>query len=97
MLVNEIVTNAVKYAYPEGEGVIKISAREIEGQLGLEVSDQGVGLPDGFDIDQPRASLGFKVIKGLVRQLQGHLAITTSAETGTRFFVALAILPKQAV
>lgn len=97
LLVNEIVTNAVKYAYPEGEGVIEISAREIEGQLRLEVSDQGIGLPDGFDIDQPRASLGFKVIKGLVRQLQGHLAITTSAETGTRFLVDLPILPKEGV
>ncbi len=97
LLVNEIVTNAVKYAYPEGEGVIEISAREIEGQLRLEVSDQGVGLPDGFDIDQPRASLGFKVIKGLVRQLQGDLSITTDPATGTRFLVDLPILPKEAI
>jgi hypothetical protein len=39
----------------------------------VEVSDQGAGLPEGFDIEQPRASLGFKVITGMVRQLQGHL------------------------
>jgi two-component sensor histidine kinase len=97
LLVNEIVTNAVKYAYPEGEGVIEISAREIEEQLRLEISDQGVGLPDGFDIDQPRTSLGFRVIKGLVRQLQGHLTITTSAAKGTCFLVDLPILPKQVV
>jgi len=56
LLVNELVSNAVKYAYPEGEGTIEVSARELEGQLRLEVSDQGIGLPDGFDIDQPRTS-----------------------------------------
>ena len=97
LLVNEIVTNAVKHAYPQGKGAIEISAREIEGQLRLEVSDQGVGLPDGFDIDQPRTSLGFKVIKGLVRQLQGDLTITTAPATGTRFQVDLPILPKEVV
>ena len=94
LLVNEIVTNAVKYAYPEGEGVIEISAREIEGQLRLEVSDQGISLPDGFDIDQPRTSLGFRVIKGLVGQLQGHIAVVTGATKGTRFLVNLPILPE---
>ena len=97
LLVNEIVTNAVKYAYPEGEGVIEISAREIEGQLRLEVSDQGIGLPDDFDIDQPRTSLGFKVIKGLVGQLQGHMAVVTGATKGTRFLVNLPILPKKVI
>jgi hypothetical protein len=34
---------------------------------GGNYSDQGIGLPEGFDIDQPRNSLGFKVITGLVR------------------------------
>lgn len=49
LLINELVTNAVKYAYPERGGVIEVNAREIEGHLHVEVSDQGIGLPDGFD------------------------------------------------
>jgi two-component system, sensor histidine kinase PdtaS len=91
LLINELVTNAVKYAYPEGAGEIEVSAREIDGHLQVEVSDQGAGLPEGFDIDQPRASLGFKVVTGMVRQLNGHLKIADDRK-GTRFLLDLPIL-----
>ncbi|MBR0955133.1 sensor histidine kinase [Bradyrhizobium canariense] len=98
LLINELVTNAVKYAYPEGSGDIEVSAREINGYLHVEVSDHGVGLPEAFDIDQPRASLGFKVVTGMVRQLQGHLTLSKD-RAGTRFLLDLPILtgPKQFV
>jgi two-component sensor histidine kinase len=92
LVINELVTNAVKYAYPDSHGDIVVSAHEIDGHLQLTIADQGVGLPAGFDIDQPRASLGFKVIKGLVRQLQGQISIDSSA-TGARFVIDLPILP----
>ncbi|MBR1154024.1 sensor histidine kinase [Bradyrhizobium sp. JYMT SZCCT0428] len=91
LLINELVTNAVKYAYPEGCGDIEVSAREMNGHLHVEVSDHGTGLPEGFDIDQPRASLGFKVVTGMVRQLQGHLTLSNN-QTGTRFLLDLPIL-----
>jgi len=94
LLINEIVTNAVKYAYPEGGGAIEVKAKEIKGHLQVEISDQGIGLPDGFDIDQPRPSLGFKVITGLVRQLQGHLTVTSNKPHGAHFLLDLPILPK---
>jgi two-component sensor histidine kinase len=92
LLINELVTNAVKYAYPEGSGEIEVSAREIDGHLHVEVSDQGAGLPEGFDMAQPRASLGFKVVTGMVRQLQGHLSLSKDRK-GTRFLLDLPILP----
>ncbi|MDN3272982.1 histidine kinase dimerization/phosphoacceptor domain -containing protein [Frankia sp. RB7] len=91
LLINELVTNAVKYAYPDGSGDIEISAREIDGHLHVEISDHGVGLPEGFDIDQPRASLGFKVVTGMVRQLQGELTLSRD-RTGTHFLLDLPIL-----
>jgi two-component sensor histidine kinase len=94
LLINELVTNAVKHAYPGHAGPIEISAHEIKGHLQVEVSDQGVGLPDGFDIDQPRNSLGFKVITGLARQLQGHLTVASNVPKGTRFLLDLPILAK---
>jgi two-component sensor histidine kinase len=94
LLINELVTNAVKYAYPGSHGVIKVSAHEIDRHLQVEVSDQGVGLPQDFDLDQPRTSLGFKVITGLVRQLQGQLTINANRPSGARFLVDLPILPK---
>jgi two-component system, sensor histidine kinase PdtaS len=92
LLINELVTNAVKYAYPGGLGAIDVSAHEIDGCLHVEISDYGVGLPQGFDIDKPRTNLGFKVITGLVRQLQGHITISRNEPSGARFLLELPIL-----
>ena len=72
LLINELVTNSVKHAYPEDP--VKSMFGERRGiDLHVKVSDRGIGLPKDFDIDQPRASLGFKVIKSLVAQLTDEL------------------------
>jgi two-component system, sensor histidine kinase PdtaS len=94
LLINELVTNAIKYAYPAGAGEIKVSAREIAGHLQVEVSDEGIGLPDGFDFDRPSASLGCKIVAGMARQLHGHLTFSSNDPKGTRFILDLPILPK---
>ena len=47
------------------------------------VADQGVGLPADFDMDQPRANLGFKVIKSLLAQLNGRIAVASNEPKGT--------------
>jgi len=93
LLVNELVTNAVKYAYVDGPGVIRVDAREIDGHLLVEISDEGAGLPDGFDINQPRKSLGFRVISGLVRQLMGELKISKNAPRGALFTIKFPLDP----
>jgi two-component system, sensor histidine kinase PdtaS len=82
-----LVTNAVKYAYVDGPGVIRVDAREIDGRLLVEISDEGLGLPEGFDIKQPRKSLGFRVINGLVRQLMGELKISKNIPRGALFTI----------
>lgn len=92
LLINELVTNAFKYAYPGADGEISVTAREIKGRLQVEVSDRGVGLPGGFNIDSPRKSLGFKVISSLTRQLDGNLILSSNSPTGTRCIIELPIL-----
>ena len=82
LLINELVTNAVKHAYPDGPGEIEVSGERRGDDLHVEVSDRGVGLPKDFDIDQPRASLGFKVIKSLLAQLQGRIAVISNTPEG---------------
>ncbi|WP_156526981.1 sensor histidine kinase [Bradyrhizobium sp.] len=82
LLINEIVTNSAKHAYPDGSGDIRVSGARHGTDLRVEISDQGVGLPKEFDIDQPRASLGFKVIKSLLAQLEGRIAVTSNSPKG---------------
>lgn len=92
LLINELVTNAVKHAYPDGPGVIHVFAHRDGLRLQVEISDQGTGLPAGFDIDQPRTSLGFKVVNRLARQLKGHLTVASNEPSGACFRLDMPLL-----
>jgi PAS domain S-box-containing protein len=83
LLINEILTNSYKYAFkgmPEGE--IKITLRNTDGRIHLEISDNGIGLPDNYGIDTS-STLGFQLIKALVNQLEGD--ITIERNIGTKY------------
>jgi len=82
LLINELVTNAAKHGYPDGAGEIQVAGERRGADLHVEVSDQGIGLPEDFDIDQPRASLGFKVIKSLLAQLDGRITVISNKPKG---------------
>ena len=77
LLVNELVTNALKYAYPPethpGGGEIRVRAERQPGSLVVEVADDGIGLPAEFEIGRNSKSLGMRVVGSLTRQLGGSL------------------------
>ncbi|EHJ46503.1 signal transduction histidine kinase [Solidesulfovibrio carbinoliphilus subsp. oakridgensis] len=87
LIVNELVTNAVKHGFTGREaGNIRVTmAREGE-MVQAVVEDDGVGLPDGFHPDVVR-SLGMQLIVQLTRQLRGALTFGSTAE-GTIFRLA---------
>ncbi|WP_018045827.1 histidine kinase dimerization/phosphoacceptor domain -containing protein [Methylobacterium sp. 88A] len=93
LFVNELVTNAIKYAYPDGEGEIRVTARpHEEGGLVIGVADDGAGLPDGFDPTQARStSLGMRIINNLGRQLGGPLTVAPDVK-GAHFSLRM-LLP----
>jgi two-component sensor histidine kinase len=78
LIVNELVCNALKYAFPGGrKGRIDIWLKTLNaGRFELGVADDGIGLPAGFD---PAAvkSLGYQLILALTRQMRGELQIDT--------------------
>jgi two-component sensor histidine kinase len=74
LIVHELLTNAMQHAFPSGEpGRVTIGINRREGRLCLKVRDNGVGLPDGADLDHLR-SAGLTIVKGLVRQLGATLS-----------------------
>ena len=83
LLINELVTNAAKHAYSDKSGEIQVAGEGRGAELHVVVADQGVGLPADFEMDQPRASLGFKVIKSLLAQLNGRIAVASNEPKGT--------------
>ncbi len=82
--VNELVTNAYKYAYAPGkEGEARVaSTRTTKEHYRLEVSDLGRGLPSDFDLGCSRTSLGTRVVTSMAAQLNGTLTVSP-AEPGS--------------
>jgi two-component sensor histidine kinase len=71
LIINELVTNALKYAFPKGQGTLKIAFRHTESWYRLTIQDDGVGLPENFDL-RHLDSLGLQLVQGLVEeQLDG--------------------------
>ncbi|MBP7736234.1 MAG: PAS domain S-box protein [Spirochaetes bacterium] len=87
LILNELVSNALKHAFPGmAPGTIGIFLRAGEGgSHELIVSDNGRGLPPGFDIEAVE-SLGLKLVKILSEQIGGTLAIESGR--GAKFTIA---------
>jgi len=74
LILNEAITNAVKYAYPKNEkGMIRVSLRHSNtDELQLKVADDGKGLPADVDIEHSN-TLGMQLIRLFAEQLEGDL------------------------
>jgi two-component sensor histidine kinase/PAS domain-containing protein len=78
LLVNEIVTNAFKYAFSKTEeGVLTVRLTQDEKDITLSISDNGPGLPEGGDVRKGK-TLGFKLFGLFVKQLKGSFDIDGS-------------------
>jgi PAS domain S-box-containing protein len=97
LIVNELVTNALKHAFPEGwgeEGTAKPEEKRIliritplkSGFWNLTVKDNGIGIPGDFNIRETE-SLGMKIVIALVDQMGG--AIKVDGRKGSEFSVTL--------
>jgi two-component sensor histidine kinase len=82
LIINEILSNALKYAFPRGQqGKIDISFTHDLEEYKLVVSDNGIGLPDGFDINKSK-TLGLQLVGGLtINQLQGRISLRNDKGT----------------
>ena len=77
MLVAELVTNSFKHAYADGHhGIVAVDFRQTANGWFLQVSDEGQGLPAGFDIDRSKG-VGMQVVKAFVRRLNAKLDVSS--------------------
>ncbi len=94
IIVNEIITNILKYAFTDREsGVIRIKAKKEDKNIILEIQDNGNGLPEDFDIDK-QDGFGLMLIRILCQQLDGYYQIENSA--GVRSILKFKIPDSQA-
>lgn len=79
LILNELLTNAMKYAYPEGRGEIVIGLRSDSGRVRLTVSDHGIGMPDSST--RNGSSLGMQIITMLTKKLKGVMEFESNQGT----------------
>lgn len=93
LIINELVSNAFKYAFPNGRtGLITVALRyETPARIGLTVRDNGAGLPTGLDVTRTE-SLGLQLVQRLARKLGG--TVTVQAAQGTIFHIGFELQPK---
>mgnify|MGYP000585215787 CR=1 FL=1 len=86
LIINEIITNAFKYAFTNHPSkIIRVEVISLgSNQFQLKISDNGVGFPENFDITKSK-SLGLRLVKNLSKQLKGNLEI--ESENGTTFII----------
>ncbi|MBL7031654.1 MAG: PAS domain-containing protein [Nitrospira sp.] len=87
LIVNELFSNSLKYAFPdEREGEIRVAlSMKDKKEVELTVGDNGVGMPEDMDYKTTR-SLGLNLVNALVTQLRGRLEMQT--KQGTEFKIS---------
>lgn len=83
LILNEAITNALKYAFPvkgPDQSVSVHIAEEPGRMIRLTIRDNGVGLPDSFEL-QSCSGLGLKLMQGLTDDLEGQFSITNDQGT----------------
>jgi two-component sensor histidine kinase len=85
----EMITNAAKYAHPTGlPAIVNVSSRKTDNSVRIEVSDDGIGLPEGFG-----PSTGFRLMRSIAEQIQAELHFTNDA-LGTSCTLIVPDVPK---
>jgi two-component system, sensor histidine kinase PdtaS len=80
LIINEAVTNSIKYAFPgNGNGIIAVSLTTAGQACVLTVADNGTGMPE--HAARPAASLGMSLMEGLSRDLDGQFRIENNNGT----------------
>jgi two-component sensor histidine kinase len=89
LILNELISNAFKHAFPEGrQGSITITVRSESDEKNsrnghITIRDDGVGMPEGFDLQRVTAT-GLMVFLGLLRQIDGQVELERDAGTAFR-------------
>jgi PAS domain S-box-containing protein len=82
LIISELISNSLKYAFPNGKGEIYVSLKSVEDKYELIIRDNGIGLPEELDFDHLE-SLGLRLVTSLTEQIDGELTVERSH--GTEF------------
>jgi two-component sensor histidine kinase len=89
MIISELCQNAVEHGLAHQSGEVRVVPSRFDGRLRMEISDDGQGLPPGFDWRQSR-SLGLSIVNTLVAEMEGSFQLgPRQAGPGTEVVVEI--------
>ncbi|NGP87604.1 sensor histidine kinase [Fodinibius halophilus] len=97
LIVNELVTNSLKYAFPDGNKDDKITIKLLNGsnkKIRFIIADNGIGLADDVSLNNPD-TVGFLLIQTFLNQLDGTVDVDTSEGTSFTFTIPFSALLKK--
>jgi two-component sensor histidine kinase len=85
LIVNELVSNALKYAFPDGrKGILEVMFKQKENRLALMIADNGTGIGEDIRLEDIQ-SLGLQLVFTLIEQLDGN--VEYSSLRGTKYLI----------
>jgi PAS domain S-box-containing protein len=87
LIINELVSNSLKHAFPDKTGEILVNLKRDDGHFTLVVKDDGVGFPENVDF-RNTDSLGLQLVCTLTDQLEGQIELNRTG--GTEFKITFA-------
>jgi two-component sensor histidine kinase len=82
LIINELITNSVKYAFPQKQGTITLKLKSLPKKMEITIADDGIGIREDIDIENPE-TLGLQLMNNLVGQIGGEIELDRSH--GTEF------------
>jgi two-component sensor histidine kinase len=85
LIINEIVSNSLKYAFPNNrDGIIFVTLKVDNNKVNIEIGDNGIGIPQDIDVKNTQ-TLGLQLVDTLIEQINGKL--TLNRNKGTIFSI----------
>ncbi len=89
LIATELVTNALKYAYPDGQGEVRVRLSRVDDKVALEVADDGIGWTGTGAIKG--TGLGSKIVSAMARSLATELRYEQREGRGTHAVMELSL------
>lgn len=86
LIINELVTNTVKYAFKGSGGILTVNIETKSELIEIIIADNGIGISDNIDLEKSN-SLGLQLVTSLVEQLDGNIDMNTS--NGTKYTIQI--------
>jgi two-component sensor histidine kinase len=87
IIINELVSNSLKYAFPEDDkGTVFVGLKDKNDYYELTVSDDGVGISENINFEETPETLGLMLVNSLISQLDGSIEFNQDYKTEFKIY-----------